>query len=59
MRTLGAGAGADGAVVCCWIAGVFWTLEKIACRLLIARSCSSVLVGERLALIVIVRALRQ
>ena len=34
-------------------------LEKMALRLLIARSCLSVLVGERLALIAVVRALRQ
>ena len=46
LSTLGAGAGADGAVVCCWIAGGCWMLEKMAWRLSIARICSSVLVGE-------------
>ena len=34
-------------------------LEKMARRLLIAGSCLSVLVGERLALMAVVRALRQ
>ena len=29
VRTLGAGAGANGAVVCYWIAGGCWRLEKI------------------------------
>ena len=59
VSTLGARAGADGAVVCCWIAGGYWLFEKMARRLSIARSCLSVLVGERLALIAVVRALRQ
>ena len=36
-----------------------WMLEKMACRFLIDRSCLSVLVGEKLALIAVVRALRQ
>ena len=44
--TLGAEAEADGAVVCHSIAGGCWRLEKMDCRLLIARSCSSVLVGD-------------
>ena len=34
-------------------------LEKMARRLSMARSCLSVLVGEQLALIAVVRALRQ
>ena len=34
-------------------------LEKMAQGLFIARSCSSVLVGEQLALIALVRDLRQ
>ena len=59
VSTLGAGAGADGAVVCCLISGGCWMLEKMARRLLIAMSCLSVLVGEQLALIAVVRALRQ
>ena len=59
MSTRVAGAGADGALVCCLIAGGCWILEKISCRLSIARSYSSVLVGEGLALIAVVRALRQ
>jgi hypothetical protein len=57
--TLGAEAEADGAVVLCSSAGGCWRLEKMDCRLSIARSCSSVLVGDRLALIAVVRALRQ
>ena len=59
VSTLGAGAGADGAVVCCLISGGCWMLEKMACRLSMASSCSSVLEGERLALMAVVRALRQ
>jgi hypothetical protein len=59
VSTLGGGAGADGAVVCCWIAGGSWMLEKMARRLLIARSCLSILVGEQSALMAVVRALRQ
>ena len=59
VRTLGAGAGADGAVMCCWISGGCWMLENMACRLSIAKSCLSVLVGEQLALMAVVRALRQ
>ena len=34
-------------------------LEKMACTLLMARRCSSVLVGEQSALIAVARALRQ
>ena len=34
-------------------------LEKMARRLLIARSCLSILVGEQLALMAVVRSLRQ
>ena len=59
VSTLGAGAGSDGAVACCWISDGRWMLEKMACRLSMASSCSSVLEGERLALMAVVRALRQ
>ena len=59
MSTLGGETGADGAVVCCWLAGGSWMLEKIACILSIARICLSVLVGEQLAQMAVVRALRQ
>jgi hypothetical protein len=44
--TLGAEAEADGAVVCRSIAGGCWRLEKMDCRLSIARSCLSILVGD-------------
>ena len=46
LITLGAEAGANGAVVCCLISGVCWRLEKMACRNSIARSCLYVLVGD-------------
>ena len=59
MSTLEGGAGADVAVVCCFLAGGSWMLEKMARRLLIARSCESVLVGEQLALMAVARAPRQ
>ena len=59
MITLGAEAEADGAVVCRSIAGGCWRLEKMDRRLSIVKSCLSVLVGDRLALIAVVRALRQ
>ena len=59
VSTLGGGAGADGAVVCLWITGGSWMLENMASRLSIARSCLSILVGEQLALMAVVRALRQ
>ena len=46
VSTLGAGAGADGAVECCWIADGFWMLGTMAHKLSIAGICSSILVGE-------------
>ena len=59
VSTLGAVVGADGAVVFCLISGGCWMLEIVAHRLLMAISCSSVLVGERLSLMAVVSALRQ
>ena len=44
--TLGSEAEADGAVVLCSSACGCWRLEKMDRRLSIARSCSSVLVGD-------------
>jgi hypothetical protein len=59
VSTLGADSGVDGGVVMIGRSGGCWMVEKMARRLSMARSQSSVLVGERSARIAVVSALRQ
>ena len=58
VGTLGVDAG-SGRRGSCLISGGCWSGEKMALKLSMARSWSSVLVGERSALIAVVRARRQ